>query len=242
MSYSYNKEKWDEFCEKYKGKCGGFEKYFDIEEQIKFFTPILTDLRIYDYKCDGIPRTGFMTTKQLSILDISTGFGVFPWMCQQLGHRVTYTDAKRTEQSQVCYDAQIALGLHDGIEYDFHVKDQGDKKFGYRPIPYYLRNFNRITAFSSSPMSHWNTNDWDLFLQDCCGHLQDTCDIVLVLPNRGSGQINLWSFVSSGRFPNGWSPAFTPYRHGYTMAKGYRGQVEEDIIKWMRKKSEENKY
>lgn len=222
MNYSYDKDKWNEFCEKYKGKCGGFEKYFDIEEQIKFFAPILEDLDI----CDRLTSEG--TDKKLKILDISTGFGVFPWMCKQLGHDVTYTDAKRTEQSQVCYDAQTALGLTDGIEYDFHVRDQGDKKFGYRPIPHYLHNFNRITAFSSSPMSHWNTNDWDLFLQDCCGHLCNTCDIALVLPNRSHGQINLWSFVSSGRFPYGWSPAFTPYRHGYTMSNGICGDNNTD--------------
>ena len=196
----YNRVEWEKFCSIWDGHANGFEKYFNLEPLVEYYQPVFKTLKIPDMSIPENVAYG----RELKILDISTGFGVFPAMCVQMGHHARITDIVNN-YSKVCLEAQKLLGLSPCINYDFHTdkgsfgnlfpsnpENKNEKRFGYRPIPKEFdgHKFDIITGFASSPMSYFDDIDWYMFLHDCKAHLESR-GVVCLLPNRSRGYDSL---------------------------------------------------
>jgi hypothetical protein len=92
--------------------------------------------------------------KKYNILDISTGFGHFPYICKVLGHNVVVTDKPNKLYDQITQ----ALGLTK-VHYTF-TKDP----ISFPKLPL---QFDLITAFAVVSMSLFDFTKWDEFFSEC---------------------------------------------------------------------------
>jgi hypothetical protein len=167
---------WDDFVRKWKDReCHGFDKYFNKDACLLRKEVVVDKLQLND----GVRRR---------ILDISTGFGFFPYLCKRLGHEVVLTDCIDAK-TQISVEARAVLGLPHAI----HFKYDNRK---YKPLPFLGVNFHVITALACSPHSGFGIDDWCMFLENAFSHLMDD-GFVYVEPNLGSGMDMLLKCVRS---------------------------------------------
>ncbi len=123
----------------------GFSKYLDFERWIK--------TALSHYELLRVP-----VNQHISILDIGTGAGYFPFICQENGHQVMTVDVPGhdfyTEMVQL-------LGVN---RQELFVQAN-------QPLPDFGRRFDAITAFAICFNNHatenlWGTEEWDFFLKD----------------------------------------------------------------------------
>jgi cyclopropane fatty-acyl-phospholipid synthase-like methyltransferase len=153
----------------YKGDAFGFEKYFKYDYCI--------DKKKRVYKWLDIPENS-------AILDISSGFGYFPYVCQKEGHTVTLTDVLGW-MDEVCIQAREVLGLPKAIEFMYTDKT-------YNDLPEDIGKFDLITAFAVSPMSFFSQDNWRAYIKDCKRHLNKG-GMIYVEPNASPGRDNLFN-------------------------------------------------
>lgn len=166
--------KWGRFCQKWidDPRAKGYVKYIvNSERNINRLNRTLSVL-------------GTGRTKGMSLLDISTGFGMFPYlfMSQWGGGRVVLTDVI-DKQNTICKEARDALGLPDAIKFCYANN-------GYSPLPESIGVFNIITAFSVVPHSFWTKDQWGMFIENSLGHMAPQ-GIVIIRPNDSCGYDNL---------------------------------------------------
>lgn len=128
-------------------------------------------------------KLGMLERRAISILDIGTGFGYFPYVCQCLhGHTVKAIDI----EGQTLYDAVTDFLGIDKTHYSI-------KKF--EPMPSLGIKFDLITcflvAFDRPSMEElWGREEWTFFINDIRdNHLTDSGEMFLHLnpiPRIGS--------------------------------------------------------
>jgi SAM-dependent methyltransferase len=123
----------------------GFSKYLDFDRWIK------TAQSHYDLL--QIPAN-----QKISMLDIGTGAGYFPFVCQQNGHQVMTVDVPGHDFYTEMVDL---LGVN---RQELFVRANV-------PLPDFSRRFDLITAFAICFNNHatedlWGTAEWDFFIQD----------------------------------------------------------------------------
>ena len=162
-------EKLMELKDTFKGNTYGFDKYFKYEKCLK--------VKQKAYKTLKIPKNS-------AILDISSGFGYFPYICMLGGHTVTVTDVC-VKKDELCTQARKALGIPKAIPFIYP-----DRK--YVDLPEDIGTFDLITAFAVSPHSFFSKEDWTRYIEDCRKHL-NTGGRIYIEPNRSEGMCNLFS-------------------------------------------------
>jgi SAM-dependent methyltransferase len=126
----------------YKNAGESFEKYLDY----KYW--VLENLvRVYDLNIDK--------NKNLKILDIGTGFGYFPFICQYFGHHSEAIDLDNNKM----YNHIIKL--LDINRHSYQIDS-------YKPLPINTK-FDIITGFMICFNNHktenlWGFNEWQFFL------------------------------------------------------------------------------
>ena len=155
-----------QFQKDYNGNTNGFEKYFHVNECISVKKAIFNAL--------DIPPNS-------SILDIASGFGYFPYICKEAGHKVTVTDVCE-EWDDLCTQAREVLGLPKAIPFAYNDRN-------FKPLPK-IGKFDLITAFACSPHSFFSVDEWKLYIEDCKTHLNNKGKIY-VEPNTSGGWDNL---------------------------------------------------
>ncbi|NKB57055.1 MAG: hypothetical protein GKS00_12045 [Alphaproteobacteria bacterium] len=120
-------------------------------------------------------KLGILQRRHISILDIGTGFGYFPYVCNCWhGHTVKAIDI----EGQILYDA-----VTDFLGID--KKHYSIKKF--EPMESLGTKFDLITCFlvafdRPSVEEIWGPAEWDFFIKDMKeNHLTDTGEIFLRL-------------------------------------------------------------
>jgi 2-polyprenyl-3-methyl-5-hydroxy-6-metoxy-1,4-benzoquinol methylase len=171
-------DKWYEFCKKWKDdpRAKGYRKYIlhadgNLERCHRIIKALQMDRR-----------------ESLNILDISTGFGIFPYLCKCYGHNVTITDVV-DGQNTICIEARKSLGLPRAIKFQY---DEGR----FKRLPEDIGTFNVITAFSVVPHSGWSMLCWGSFFVDAATHLSYP-GIAVVRPNNSIGNKNLRSLLNT---------------------------------------------
>lgn len=109
-------------------------------------------------------RLGLHKSRSLDVLDIGTGVGYFPFVCQHYGHRAVAIDR---DGNQVFVDATKWLGV-DRRTWEIHAHER---------LPDLGRRFDLITAFMVNfdrdigrDLRPWGCDEWSFFLQDLTSH------------------------------------------------------------------------
>ncbi|MBT8130920.1 MAG: hypothetical protein KJO35_01515 [Gammaproteobacteria bacterium] len=152
-----------ELRKEYKGKQALMDfKYFNMEPYVRM--SVLRALKL-----------GIVGRRKVSILDMGTGFGYFPYVCMCLhGHTIKAFDIP----GQALYDAVTEFleieKQHYAIEKFVPLKSFG-MKFDY--ITGFLIAFDR-----PNPPEVWGPEEWDFFISDIReNHLTDTGVLFLEL-------------------------------------------------------------
>lgn len=134
--------------------------------QTKNFNPLY--LNLWDTMTVALYRIRRLcldTAPPLDILDIGTGPGVFPYVCQQFGHRVVCTDIDATSYYN---DLATFFGLDRRIW----------RVLPHEPAPDLGRVFDLITATNigfnklpGKPRKDWFVEEWRFFLEDIATRL-----------------------------------------------------------------------
>ena len=146
----------------------GYSKYLNLNNSIK-----KTLLDVY--------RLRLHKAKPMSILDIGTGAGYFPFICQYFGHRVCAIDLDVVQM----YNEMVKL---------LNVNRKTWEVKAYEKLPDFGQKFNLITAFAICFNNHkrqnlWTEKEWRFFLTDLANnHLTDEGRVLLVLNPENDGK------------------------------------------------------
>lgn len=157
-------DKLEQLQKEFKHIDYGFAKYFNYRGCIETREEIYKWLNI-----TKIPS---------KMLDISTGFGYFPYICRKKGHEVYYTDIE-CEYNLLCTKAREALGLTDCITMIYP-----NDSFCYLPDD--IGKFDVITAFAVPPHSFYTKEIWLEYIKDLKSHL-NVGGFLYIEPNFGGG-------------------------------------------------------
>ena len=164
-----NIEKFRFFQNKYKDSSPypGYSKYLNIEEWL-------------EVKLVEVYKLGLNKSINLDILDIGTGAGYFPFVCNYYGHNSMALDLGNIPM----YNEIIKL-LNINRQ-DYEIKS-------FEKLPDLGKKFDLIAAFSICFNQHdtpdlWNVNEWHFFLKDLAiNHLKEKGKVYLVLnPERNN--------------------------------------------------------
>ncbi len=158
-----NMEKFRAYEEKYKDASPfpGYSKYLEIRKWL----PVKL-AEYYRLKLDKKPK--------LDILDIGTGAGYFPYVCNYFGHNCIALDM----DSVPMYNDLMKLLKIERIAHE--VKP-------YEKLPDFGKKFDLITAYSICFNNHdrphlWTEKEWRFFLQDLANnYTKENCEVLLVL-------------------------------------------------------------
>lgn len=104
---------------------------------------------------------GLHRKSHLQILDVGTGAGYFPFICNYYGH---YAEAVDVPDNEMYNQIIAALGLNRYAQY---VRP-------YQPVALGTVQYDLVTGFMICFNNHktpevWNTGEWDYFLTDMAG-------------------------------------------------------------------------
>jgi SAM-dependent methyltransferase len=127
----------------------GFSKYLNRSEWIA--------VAIAHFRLAGLEKL-----ENASVLDIGTGAGYFPFVCQNLGHDALGLDIPG--HSFYC-DMVDLLGIR---RREYRIQ-------AFEKLPDFGRRFDRVTAFAICFNNHateslWGVSEWDFFLNDLVAH------------------------------------------------------------------------
>lgn len=112
--------------------------------------------------------------KNLSILDIGTGAGYFPYICNYYGHNAMALDM----DIDPMYNALIELLNIDRLAYEISC---------YQKLPDLGRKFDLVTAYAICFNNHgcsdlWAASEWQFFMEDLANnYLKENGKVLLVL-------------------------------------------------------------
>lgn len=162
---SINRESFAELQQRYRDQLQDFHpvgpfKYFDVA----FWLWARTDLAL---------KLGIDEGPRRRILDLGTGAGHFPLICNTYGHEVVGLDVQLDVYDDLC----AVLGVNRLVERIDPRKPLSD-----------IGQFDLVTALwisFDSPRSYvfWNLEDWKFFFDDLNKHLKPGAEIYLE-PNR----------------------------------------------------------
>ena len=162
-------ERFKSYQDKYRNSSPypGYSKYLNIEDWM-------------ESKLLEVYKLGLNKSSKLDILDIGTGAGYFPYICNCYGHNSMALDLGTTEM----YNDIIKL--LNVVRKDHEIKS-------FEKLPDLGRKFDLITAFSICFNNHdtpelWNIKEWNFFLKDLANHhLKENGKVYLVLnPERNN--------------------------------------------------------
>ena len=143
---SIDLEKFNFYKDKYKNTSPypGSSKYLNIEEWM-------------EDKILEVYRLGLNKSLKLDILDIGTGAGYFPYVCNYYGHNSRALDLETTPM----YNDIIKL---------LNINRKNYEIKSYEKLPDMGIKFDLITAFAICFNNHdtsevWNINEWDFFFK-----------------------------------------------------------------------------
>ena len=141
--------------------------FADLKSRARGLSPSLMDLKYFDteYWLEDALRRAYRLDipKGLygRILDIGTGFGYFPYICEYFGHTAHAID----REGHGLYDAATGiLGLtrrHHTVTAFQPVATPDDDTDGYDLITAFQIAFDRPTLETL-----WGADDWDYFIRD----------------------------------------------------------------------------
>ena len=117
-------------------------------------------------------KIGLQKTTGLKVLDISTGYGYFPYLCNALGHKAEGTDLP---QSQYNLYEKITKKLNVNVK---SLKIEKFKIFSFN------QKYDVITSFMICFNQHknpelWHIDEWDFFLKNINEFLNESGFLVL---------------------------------------------------------------
>jgi hypothetical protein len=123
----------------------GYSKYLDLDRHLAA-------------AIDRCERAGVGTQTKLAILDVGTGAGYFPFVCQNLGHTAGALDVP----NHTFYSEMIQL---------LGVVCHPHRIRAFEPLPRLGRKYDLVTAFAICFNNHarddlWGPREWDFFLCD----------------------------------------------------------------------------
>jgi SAM-dependent methyltransferase len=176
------------------------------------FDPILDKMGRYRFKFLDVNhflvmtlvrahKLGLHETKSLDVLDIGTGPGYFPFVCQHYGHRAIAIDRQGN-------DVFEAVPVWLGVDRRFWEINP------YQPLPSFERRFDLITGFmvnfdrfADRDCVPWNPAEWDYFLADLTqNHLKPTGRVAFLLNGHTLGHRETMNYLreAGARIENGW--------------------------------------
>jgi hypothetical protein len=166
---SINKKKFGKIYEKYKdaSPAQGYSKYLDLHKWLE-----INLVRYY--------QVGLQKGKPLKILDIGTGCGYFPYICQFYGHKVKALDMPVVDM----YNDMINLLHIDRKEYTINA---------YEKLPELDGKYDIVTAFSICFNGHntenlWSVNEWEYFLNNLAiNHMAEAGKVYLSFNAEADG-------------------------------------------------------
>lgn len=117
--------------------------------------------------------------KNLSILDIGTGAGYFPYVCNYYGHDAMALDMNIDPM----YNALIELLNIDRLAYEISP---------YQKLPDFGKKFDLVTAYAICFNNHgrddlWTASEWRFFMEDLANnYLKENGKVLLVLNREPS--------------------------------------------------------
>lgn len=130
----------------------GFSKFVDLDT----FLP----MTYMHFRYAGLEKV----CTPLDILDLGTGAGYFPLLCQLKGHQVQATDLPYTEDIPATHFYQEMMEL-------LSIPCTGYRIERFTPMPSFGQRFDLITGFSVVFNNHgtpqpWGPEEWDFFIND----------------------------------------------------------------------------
>ena len=115
---------------------------------------------------------GFTENNRFKILDISTGYGYFPYLCNALGHKAEGTDLPQSQYN-----------LYQKITKKLNVNDKSLKIEKFK-IFIFNQKYDVITSFMICFNQHknpelWHIDEWDFFLKNINEFLNENGFLVL---------------------------------------------------------------
>jgi hypothetical protein len=155
------------------------ESLFEIRKTARERTVVLADLKYFDIEpwiAENIRRVlelGLRYKKKQTVLDIGTGFGYFPYVCEFFGQDAYALDVP-------------GHGLYDDVTEFLKIKKTHHRIEPYETLPELPVQFDVITAFQiafNRPNSEfmWKGPEWDFFLTDLSKKLKSGGSIHLEL-------------------------------------------------------------
>ncbi len=154
-------------------------------------------------------RLGLHKAKPLSVLDIGTGAGYFPFVCQHYGHQAVAIDRRGNDVFEAVPEW---LGV-DRRYWEINA---------YQPIPSLGRKFDLITGFMvnfdrfpDKGYAAWDPSEWEFFLRDLTqNHLQPQGRIAFLFNEHTQAKANTMDYLRSvgAKTANGWAMFETPPR------------------------------
>jgi hypothetical protein len=141
-------EEFGRIAEKYREDSpdpGSYSKYLDVRTWMKTYLDTYLDLNLD-------------ARKQRRVLDIGTGCGYFPFVCQYFGHEVMTLDTGDVAM----YDDIIGL---------LDIERRESRIEAFKEIPSFGVKFDYVTAFMICFNNHklpslWGVGEWEFFLND----------------------------------------------------------------------------
>ena len=147
-------------------------RFFKIDSQLKRKLFLATNILDLD-------KVG-----KKDILDVGAGTGLWPFILNQLGHRVTITDISTKNSGSLSRKAKIyeqgiiALGLKKN--FDLAIVKQQCMRLPQR--------YDLITSIGSSFYGNWQAKDWLFFIQDAMNNLTRKGLLFLHLNVKGAAK------------------------------------------------------
>jgi len=130
-------------------------------------------------KIDCFRAMGLLDSNKKQVLDIGTGVGYFPWLCEHFGHTCDYTNPAPIKFYKLAWQV---LALKSAF---FEWSVISNKKFAL-PKKYDIITSHR-TVFDIFDY-HWHVEDWKYFLQNCQEYLSDN-GFVFIKTNLVKGNL-----------------------------------------------------
>lgn len=101
---------------------------------------------------------GLHRSHPMRILDIGTGCGYFPYVCNRLGHEALGFDME-------------GVAVFDAVVDFLNIKRITGVVETFKPLPDLGNPFDLITAYHAAFYNDWQATEWDFFLKDLAGRL-----------------------------------------------------------------------
>lgn len=138
--------------------------FYDIRRRARDLSPRLMDLKYFHlesavslamYKAF---RLGLQEERRKDMLDLGTGFGFFPYVCEFFGNNTEALDLP-------------GHGLYDEITNFLRIKKTHHVITPFQPLPDLGKKFDYVTAFLTAfnrpgLATEWKAAEWEFFLND----------------------------------------------------------------------------